>query len=227
MTPSTAQFHAGGRRPRGAFPVCVAFEPLNSPSAFLWASPARCPSVGWWTCGGQAPFSRPSAAAEFRPPSRGHPPRYDGTFRPHRRALIVLRQFPASQCSTGEIFNAAAPTLWAQLPTSIPRGDSALVLQGQQGLSPPAVAYECAAGWQWGTCRMYGCIVNFYHAKQPNMGFGSAMRAPRAWRSHGCGPRAEIGEATWCTARMCARHCEPWAPKASTPLSPQCPICQV
>lgn len=52
----------------------------------------------------------------------------------------------------------------AQLPTRTPRGDPAPILQGQRGLNPPAVAYECAAAWQWGTCRMYGCIVNFYHA---------------------------------------------------------------
>lgn len=36
VAPSTAQFQAGRRRPRGVFPVCVAFEPLSSPSTFLW-----------------------------------------------------------------------------------------------------------------------------------------------------------------------------------------------
>ena len=155
VAPSTAQFHAGGRRPRGAFPVCVAFEPLNSPSAFLWVHRHAVhrldggPAVGRHPS--HVPLRRPSSGLRQEAILLG----MTVTFRPHRRASVVLRRFPASQRSTGKMLQCcSAHALGGPAADENLSRRLSTILQGQRGLSPLAVAYKCAAGWREGTCRI-------------------------------------------------------------------------
>jgi hypothetical protein len=171
VTPSTAQFHAGGRRPRLAFPVCVVFKPLNSPSAFLWVHRRAVHRL----YGGPAVGRHPSHVRLRRPNSSlGQEAILLGVtapFRPHRRTPVVLRRFPASQYSTGKVLQ------WLQCPcsgrlglsTRTSRIDSALIPQGQQGFGHPVVAYKCTAGGRGGRAGRVVALSNSITLSARNM----------------------------------------------------------
>jgi hypothetical protein len=74
---------------------------------------------------------------------------------------------------------------------------------------------------------MRGRIVKFCHAKQPKHGNGSAVRAPRARRSHTRAPPGEMREAAGVQPWMWAQRCGLWPQNARRPFLPLCLMRQV
>jgi hypothetical protein len=61
-------------------------------------------------------------------------------------------------------------------------------------------------------------LSNSVTLKQPKHGNGSAVRAPRARRSHTCAPPAEMREAAGAQPWMWAQRCGLWPPKCKATL---------